>query len=227
MVTAHSEFTARYSAFDDVPVDIPLPSRDRHSAFHRPGHLQDFDGQPLNEHREATVGFGPSDRNRLDSLCCTLDPRDTVCGDGLELAGIQMLPLALCSMVLEWEFLITVWSAERRASWVNDLDSNFLGGCFERYVGDLPQRTQAKEVLVEFSALYLAGLSHEILPLPTEFPVGPRKRRDLSHTQGLNVSRRCCGRQLQDVSPDVSRWSTGRAECDHRRTNDRFAGQNL
>jgi hypothetical protein len=105
-----------------------------------------------------------------------LDPRDSRHQEGLELAGIQVSPLRYFSMVVAWEFPISVWAVELRSWWVIDLDSNLLGRRVELHVGDSPRSAKAKDVLQEFFVLLLGFLSPKILSLPTQNPDGPELR---------------------------------------------------
>ena len=156
-------------------VDSPDPTRplDGHGTFHCLGHLQDFDGEAFEEQRESAVGFRPRNAYGPNAVLGTVHLRNTGNQNGLELAGIQMSPLALFPMIVTREILLAFRAAESRPTRMINLDSDRLILCVQFDVTDRPWRGQAKNVLVEFFVLHWGFLSPKILPLPIQNPDGP------------------------------------------------------
>jgi hypothetical protein len=119
------------------------------------------------------MGFRPRNADGPNAALGTVHSRNAGNQNGLELAGIQMSPLAFLPMIVTREILLAFRAAESCPTRMIDLDLDLLILHVEFDVTDRPWRGQAKDVLVEIFVLHWGFLSHKILPLPTQIPDGP------------------------------------------------------
>jgi len=119
-------FATGYCARDNGPGRIPFESEDSHGSFHRLSHLQNFNGETFEEQSEAAVGFRPRNAHGPNAVLGTFHSRNAGNQNGLELAGIQMSPLALLPMIVTREILLAFRAAESCPPRMIDLDSDLL-----------------------------------------------------------------------------------------------------
>jgi hypothetical protein len=100
-----SGFATGYCALDDELGRIPLESQDGHRTFHRLSHLQDFHGEAFEEQRQEAMGFRPWNAHGPNAARGTVHTRNAGNQNGLELAGIQLSPLAFLPMIVAGEML--------------------------------------------------------------------------------------------------------------------------
>jgi hypothetical protein len=96
---------------------------------------------------------------------------------GVELAGVKMLPLAFRGMVVAGQLTVTLRTVPTAAFGVIDVDMDLGRLDVEPRIRDLPRSGQAENLLVELcveQALCLRGKgAFSPTELPTKIPDGP------------------------------------------------------
>ena len=83
-----------------MPCLIPGDADEGAGSLHGLAGLEDVDHEPLHEQSEAAVRLRPRHLDLHHSMLGALDPRDTGMHERVELAGVEMPPLPLGSMVV-------------------------------------------------------------------------------------------------------------------------------
>ena len=91
-----------------MPCLIPGDADEGAGSLHGLAGLEDVDHEPLHEQSEAAVGLRPRNLDLHHSVLGALNPRDPGMDQRMELAGVQMPPLPLGSMVVAGQLSATM-----------------------------------------------------------------------------------------------------------------------
>jgi hypothetical protein len=134
-----ASLAAGNSSFDDMPGCIPLKSQDRHSSFDRLSHLKDLNSEPFEKHRESAMWLCPRHGSRLDAVLRAIHSRHSSLEYRLELAGVQMPPLTLFTVIVAGQLFLAVRTSKFSASRVLHLHVDLLRLHVEFDLGDGPR----------------------------------------------------------------------------------------
>lgn len=112
--------------FQDVPGLLPFRPRNGHRPGDRLSGQENVDGQPLKEYRVTTPFRGPRHVDLFHAMLGAFHAWHVCVQDGLELATVQMPPLAIRHMVKTCQRLTAFGTREPGLPWMFDMDVDLL-----------------------------------------------------------------------------------------------------